>query len=61
MLYRLAAIEVAALVTELEVQKLSSIHQASLNATANIVTNLHENGYIKLADLAYFVHKEIVE
>ena len=32
-----------------------------MNVTANIVTNLHVNGYRKLEDLAYFGYKEIVE
>ena len=29
--------------------------------TANVVTNLHENEYSELVDLAYFRHKDIVE
>ena len=31
-----------------------------MNATANIGTNLHENGHSKLAYLEYFRHKDIV-
>ena len=29
--------------------------------TTKTVTNIHESGYSKLVDLAYFGHKEIVE
>ena len=28
---------------------------------AKIVKNIHKNGYSKLADLAYFGHKQILE
>ena len=60
-LYRIAATAVAALVPESEAQKFSYIIQASLNVAANIVTNIHVNGYSELVDLAYFRHKDIVE
>ena len=61
MLYTIAAKSVTYLILESEAQKFSRILHESLNATANIVTDIHENGYSKLEDLAYFWHKEIVE
>ena len=53
------AVEVPVL--EKEDHKFSLIIQASLNVTADIVTNLHGNGYRKLSDITYFLHKDILE
>ena len=48
-------------VPEKEDHKFSLIIQAYLNVTADIVTNLHGNGYRKLSDITYFLHKDILE